>query len=315
MTAHDAKQFEQSLKTLVAVDGKISTLEEASIPFADRGFLYGQGVFETILVSGNNIVAWNEHMARLMKGCARTLIASPSPEALKSAVVEIVKAFHKYNEISTADAQELKLQVRLILTGGTSCDLKIPRDANGSPLSCRVAVLCRPAIVRPAQFDKIGLSLFPVFDSRSAQFIETKSINYLSNMMALEEASVQGFDDAVFFNERNQFTECTTSNFIWINSDDRICGAPVKNQCLPGTSLLCLVRGLIKKGHQFHEDPLSSLQPSLAKACFTISSVRGLTPVGRIGEVKFELEDFQETKDYLNSLMFAEQKSGLVPIY
>ena len=307
----------EELQTVVSVDGEVSTLEKAVVPFSDRGFLFGQGIFETLLVSSNAIVGWNEHMARLMKGADRILLTPPSPVELQKGVIQTVKAFHKINGLDPQRAQEISLQIRLILTGNSGSNLALPvvRDSKGQPLKCRVSLVCRPAVVKPAKYDQVGLALFPVFDSRSVAFLETKSTNYLWNMMALEEALAQGCDDALFFNDKGIFTECTTSNFLWINAEDKICGAPIKNNCLPGTSLLSLVRGLIKKGHQFHEDPLPAKNPGQASACFVISSVRGLTPVGRIGEHQFEVSDYSETKDYLNSILFAEQKTGLIPIY
>ena len=304
-----------SFKAMASVDGKVTLLDDATVPFGDRGFLFGHGVFETILIAGNSIVSWNEHMARLMKGANRVVISIPNPDDLKKAVIELVLAFRRQNNLTPDALPELKLQVRLILTGGSGLDLKINKDEDGNPPKCRVALLCRAAASKPPLYESSGLGLLPVFDPRSSQLIETKSINYLSNMLALDAAVTQGFDDAIFYNSQGIFTECTTANFLWINKEDKICGAPIKNQCLPGTSLLSLVRGLVKKGHQFHEDPLSQKDLSAAKACFAISSVRGLTSVGRIGDHTFDLKEFAETKEYLNGLLFAEQKNGLVPIF
>jgi branched-subunit amino acid aminotransferase/4-amino-4-deoxychorismate lyase len=313
---------------VACVDGEVSPLSEAKVPLDDRGAQFGHALFETLLIDGNGIVAWNDHMARLLKGCQKILIEPPAIEILKEQVIKTIREHRSLNGKSTGvakangrseasvitnanlDTVPQKLQVRIMVSAGSSLTLPVHRNSKGELKGYRVSIICRAVPQRPEHYDSKGLNLWPVQDARSVKFLETKSSNYLWNILALDEAMQKNRDDAVFFNEAQHLTECTTSNFLWVNSNDKICGAPVKGNCLPGTSLAMLKRALIKKGHQYHDIPLLLNKLSEAQACFVISSVRGLTPVGQIGDHVFPVEEFEETAQYLGGLLKAEQETS-----
>ena len=94
--------------TLVAIDGEVMALDEARVPVTDRGFLYGDSVFETFRSYGRRAHALDRHLARLERSAAALEIALPvGPEGLREEVRGLL------------GASEDERRVRLMVTRGT----------------------------------------------------------------------------------------------------------------------------------------------------------------------------------------------------
>lgn len=283
------------------VNGVLSPLDEARIPVADRGFLFGHAVFETILVLDGRIIGWNDHMARLARGCERVRILMPNPNELRKQVTTAVTSNAKSAETLTR-----KVSVRIILTGGNSTALAIPRSPSGELLPSHVVIICKNAPPSAANLLQKGVALASFAEARSMQLVDVKSTNYLWNMLALEHARTQGADDAIFVTPEGEFSECTTANFVWVNSERLVCAMPHKERCLPGTTLQALSRALRKREHMINETPLSIHRLSEATACFVLSSVRGLVPVRSIDTHTFDVSHSADLVEYLNGILDEE---------
>ena len=300
------------------VNGSLTKLSDATIPATDRGFLFGHSVFETVLVLNGKFILWNEHMERLQRGCAKALIQCPPPNDL----LKWSKAVVEHNILLT-QVTARKMQLRIVVSGGTGMNMALPQahqdlsSTSQTPernkpnqLAPNVVLMCRNAQLPAAQSYNKGISLKTHEDVRPAQLIDVKSCNYLWSVMALEAARDQGFDDALFYNAHNEITESTTANFIWFNNQKRVCSVPLKNNCLPGTTYLCLQRALAKTHQNVLEVPLTLGTLNNAKGGAILSSVRGLVPVQRINNILFDLSELASEFADLNALLEQEQEES-----
>ncbi|MCA2959392.1 MAG: aminotransferase class IV [Silvanigrellales bacterium] len=283
------------------VNGVPSTLDEARLPVTDRGFLFGHAVFETILVLSGRVIGWNDHMARLARGCERVRIRMPDARMLREHVRSAVALNAK-----NSGALARKVSVRLLLTGGNSTALAVPRNENGELTSANIVIVCKDAPTMPTKLRTKGLALASFAEARSMQLVDVKSTNYLWNMLALEHARAKGADDAIFVTPEGELSECTTANFVWVNANRRVCAMPHKERCLPGTTLQALSRALRKHEHMVNDAALSLNRLDDATACFVLSSVRGLVPVSAIDSHAFDVKKGAELVEYLNGLLDEE---------
>ncbi|KAB8029115.1 aminotransferase class IV [Fluviispira multicolorata] len=279
------------------INGIIFPLEEAKIPISDRGFLFGHAIFETILVKSNLIVSWKNHYTRMKISCESALIRLPEESILKDWCQQCVD---KNLELSEKESD--KVQLRIIVTGGNSFDLAIKKDNDQLPNS-NVIIICRN-VAGPSkvQYEK-GIALKCAPDLRAQGLIDIKSCSYLYNLMCLELARKEGYDDALFYNNANHITESTSANFIWFDRNNVTHSASFKGSCLAGTTLSKLIEGIQKTNLHFSWKELNLNNIADATGCGIISSIRGIVPVNKIDENCFDIHAQKEIFETLNRIL------------
>lgn len=289
---------------VVWIDGQLSALSEARIPVTDRGFLFGHAIFETILAINGKLVFWEAHAARLKAGSLRARILCPDEEEVLGA---ISAALNELKSKSNAQS-EARVSVRLILTGGDGASLAPARNEKGHLSKGRVVVICKPALgLSEAQWRQ-GFSLKTCADARNKELVDVKSSNYLWNLMCLDDALIEGFDDALFVNKSGEISEASTSSFVWMGQDEKtIFSAPQENNVLPGTTLMCLQNALEALGHSIQWRSLRLGSLGDAVACAVVSSIRGLVPVRKIDHHEFDVVAFRRQLEIWNQALYAEQ--------
>ncbi len=289
---------------IVWIDGQLSSLVEARIPVTDRGFLFGHAIFETILAIGDGLVFWEAHAARLRAGSLRARIQCPTEEELLGAISVALEAMRE--KFGATD--QSRMSVRLILTGGNGLNLAPTRSEEGSLAKGRVVVMCKPATVLSDTQWNQGFTLKTCSDSRNKELVDIKSSNYLWNMMCLDDALIEGYDDALFVNASGEISEASTSSFVWMSRDENcIYSAPQESNVLPGTTLMCLQNALEALGHSVKWRSLRVENLNEAAACALISSVRGLVPIRQIDNHVFDVVALRPQLELWNQALYAEQ--------
>lgn len=180
---------------VVYLNGRLVPAAEARVSVFDRGFLYGDGVFETVRAYGGRFFLPDAHHARLVRSAAYAGIALPFDEA---GLLRILQ--QTLGDLGDA-------LVRVTVTRGEGPPVPDPAGA-GPP-----TVL---AVVRPAPevaFDKgIALATGPwrVADG------EAKTVSYLGSVVALGEARRRGADEAVRLNPAGEVAEGSVSNLFGV---------------------------------------------------------------------------------------------------
>jgi len=262
------------MNTIVSVDGKIGSAEDAQISIFDRGFLYGDSVYEVIRTYQGVPFELKGHLQRLEESAAR--IAMKLPVSLEQ-LAEEVMATHKAsgNEDS---------YLRVVVTRGSGpIGLDIALASNQ-----RRFVVAKPlqeVRPHPKVYDEgVKIELVSVRRNlKNAIDPKAKTGNYLNSVMALAEAKQAGAFEAVMLDHRGTVTEGASSN-IFAVVGGVILTPPVDAGILLGITRTVVLDVARKAGMKVLELPLSEDVLLAADEAFITSSVREIVPVVRINE-------------------------------
>jgi branched-chain amino acid aminotransferase len=184
----------------VYLNGRFVPDEEARVSIHDRGFLYGDGLFETIRVYNSELFLWSDHMRRLAHGCEVLHIALPlTPFEMRRVVIEQLRRNRLQDAI-----------VRITVSRGPGPRGYSPRGAD-QPTFCIAQF--PPVENLPATWKLITSSLRLPNSDPLAVF---KHANKLRQIAARAEADERGADEALLLNERGFVVEGTTTNLFWV---------------------------------------------------------------------------------------------------
>ena len=179
--------------------------DEAKVSIFDYGFLYGDGLFETLRAYSGNIFALALHLNRLSRSAASMRLPIPSDARLKTLLCETLNKNHLKDAI-----------LRLTLTRGRG-------KAGLHPEKCREGTLvmtARPFEGYTADQHKRGVSgtIVRVRRSTPTGREETipKSLSFLNNSLAKLEAEEKNVFEGIFLNEDGFLSEGTVSNLFWV---------------------------------------------------------------------------------------------------
>ena len=262
------------MNTIVSVDGKIGSAEDAQISIFDRGFLYGDSVYEVIRTYHGVPFELESHLQRLEESAAR--IAMKLPVSLEQLAEEVLET-HKAS--GNADSY-----LRVVVTRGSGpigLDIALASDQ-------RRFVVAKPLQeVRPdprVYTEGVKIELVSVRRNlKNAIDPKAKTGNYLNSVMALAEARRAGAFEAVMLDHRGTVTEGASSN-IFAVVGGVILTPPVDAGILLGITRTVVLDVARKAGMKVLELPLSESVLLAADEAFITSSVREIVPVVRINE-------------------------------
>ena len=252
---------------LVNINGTIVEPEKAKISVFDRGFLFGDSIYEVTRTYQRKIFLWQEHWDRMQHSASKIGMKLPITKSqLLQEIRKLLKSFDKDN-----------VYVRWVLTRGEGEIGLDPALAEGG----NFVIFVRPLEENPSWWYKKGVSILISGvrrNDRKALDPNVKSGNYLNNLMAIKEAKEQGFFDAIMLNKEEAITEGTTFNF-WIVKGKTIQTPPMESGILRGITREKL-KALIRKS-EFHleEKVLYPEEAYEADECFITSATKELIPV------------------------------------
>lgn len=236
---------------LVYLNGSYLSVEEARIPVSDRGLAYGDGVFTTIGVSGGRprFLAW--HLERLGRDAAGIYIEPPGATGLEEACRTL---------ISRLDLEDGVLKV--IVTRGIGGRGPSTRNSDDPTV---IITASGPPAPRPP------LRAITVADTRGP-LAAHKTLNYLTNILALQEAEAAECNEALFVRE-GHLLEGTVSNLVGLANGELRTPA-LDGKTLPGVARRALLEsGLVREG---------GLPEDLAGPLYCVNSVRGVEAVAEL---------------------------------
>lgn len=244
--------------------------EHAKISVFDRGFLYGDSVYETMRTAGGWPLELRRHLRRLRRSGEGIGLRIPfSDEQLADAIARTHRA--SGNEES---------YVRLMVTRGAGPVALDPRHSEEPTL----VVLVQPLVLPdPAAYER-GISAVVVGITKVAGTSldpTIKSGNYLNNILALRQAIAAGGEDAIMCNPEGAVSEGATSN-VFMVTDGHLETPHMRSGLLPGITrqAVCELAGSL--GIEVGETRIMPDQLRAADEVFLTSSVRGIMPVTRL---------------------------------
>jgi branched-chain amino acid aminotransferase len=245
----------------VYVDGVISPPEDARVSVFDRGFLFGDSVFETVGTVRGRLFAWPEHLARLRSSAARIGLDLPADEIISAAVEETLAA------AGNEDAR-----VRVMVTRGTG---PLDLDPATSPRPS-LFVIVQPLGNHPPNGVSVGVvGLERAIDPR------VKSGNYLASVLAVGEARRRlgpSTHEAIFCRADGTITEGASSN-VFVVKGGEVRTPPLEAGILSGITRALVLEICGRYEIAVHETSLRLRDLREADEIFITSATRGVLPV------------------------------------
>lgn len=247
---------------IVFVNGSFVSEEQATISVFDRGWLYGDGLFETILIRGGCPFRWADHLRRMREGAGLLRIELP-PGDLRGILAELV---HR-NQCEDGVA-------RITLTRGCGFRGYSPRGADSPSLTMSL----HPASATRSPVRSWNVILASTRVWSGDPLLRCKSCNKLPQILARAEADAAGADEAIFANEAGYLTEGTSGNLFWIKSS-HVYTAPVGAGLLPGITRRLIMELALSMGLGCYEKALHLEEASQVDGMFLTLTSQGITVV------------------------------------
>lgn len=252
------------------LNGRFIPEAEAVVPITDRGFLYGDGLFETIRVRHNTPLWWSRHVARLHRGAELLRLKLPwSGTELRQFAIELI-------------AKNALPDCILRLTVSRGSGARGYSIQGADPPT--VAMTLHPLRPAPTSVRLATATIrVPAHDPLGA----IKTANKLPQILARAEAEERGADEALLLNVEGDVAEAASSNVFWIRNGTA-CTPPISAGALAGVT-----REVVLELCRAHEVPTA--EESIARSAlfsmdtvFLTNSSQGIVPVAEIDAQKLK---------------------------
>ena len=250
--------------------------KDAVVSVFDHGFLYGDGVYETIRSYGSRIFMRDQHLTRLRRSADAIGLAIPILEYRWPALL------HEAMTRNDVGHERADAYLRITISRGAG-------DIGLDPALCptpTVVIMTKPLQAPPPQQYRTGVKLIVAKTRRnlpSALSPQIKATNFLNNILAKREAIAVGAFDSILLNWESHLTECTVSNLFFVQAG-RLCTPALACGLLDGITrdiMLSLAQEAqipIDEGHFGIEALLK------ADECFLTNTSMEVMPVTMVDE-------------------------------
>lgn len=256
---------------LCYLNGQYKPLSQATVSVLDRGFVFGDGIYEVVPVYARKLFRFDEHLARLDRSLKKIRIANPlSRDAWLERCRKLVDALV---ESERADDQVVYIQI----TRGVA-----PRDhVMPEGIAPTVFMMSNPMKPPTAEQRHQGVACTTARDFRWERG-DIKSISLLGNVLARQMSADHGAVETVMFRDGVAggpwLTEASASN-VWIVKDGVVLGAPKSEFVLEGIRYELLRELCEEEGLAYHLKPISEAEVRTADEVMLSSATKEVLPV------------------------------------
>ncbi len=250
---------------LCFLNGEFLPLNEAKVSVLDRGFLFGDGIYEVVPVYGRRIFRFDEHMARLERSLAKLRMKSPfAREGWLANCRKLIASRPEEDQV-----------VYMQLTRGVA-----PRDhVMPVGLEPTVFMMSNPLRAVPADLRHQGLSCITARDFRWERG-DIKSISLLGNVLARQMSADHGAAETIMFRD-GFLTEAAASN-VWIAHEGALLGPPKSDHVLEGIRFELLRELCEECGIAYNLRPISEADVRAADEVMLSSATKDVVAVTHI---------------------------------
>ena len=247
---------------------------EAVVSVFDHGFLYGDGVYETIRSYGRRIFMRDQHLNRLYRSAEGIGLEIPIPRQNWPALL------HEAMTRNDVGHERADAYLRITISRGDG-------DIGLDPALCKrptVVIMAKPLTPPSDHLYREGVSLTVARTKRNlpeALSPHIKATNFLNNILAKREAIAAGTFDSLLLNWRDELTECTVSNLFFV-AGDRLCTPALDCGILDGITRNVVLLLAAEAGFDTQEGRYTLSDLSGASECFLTNTSMEIMPVTRI---------------------------------
>jgi aminodeoxychorismate lyase len=250
---------------VVFLNGSFMPEADAVVPVNDRGFLLGDGLFETTRVAHGRPFRLAQHLERLSRGADFFKIKLPfAPREIQKFAAELIE------KNGLADAV-----LRVTLTRGAGARGYSFNGASQPTLALTLHPLPPPPGDEPLQWSLMTSSFrIPASDALAA----FKSTSKILNVLARAEAEQKGVDEALLLNTNGEVAETAGGNLFWIYHD-KICTVPTGRGVLPGITRAVVLEICQSLGLETNKRVIKPEMLRNVEGIFVTQSALGIVPV------------------------------------
>jgi D-alanine transaminase len=259
------------MSRIAYVNGRYLSLRDAKVHVEDRGYQFGDGVYEVCEVRDARLVDERRHLERLQRSLGELRIGLPiTLRALDVVLHEVVRR----NRISYGI-------VYLQITRGVARrDHAFP----AVPVAPSLVVTARPLnLARNEALADKGIAVVSVPDNRWGR-VDIKTIGLLPNVLARQAAIEQGARDAWFVDADGKVTEAASANAWIVTAAGTVVTRPADRAILRGITRTVLLDVIKAQGLTLEERPFTLKEAYAAREAFITSASQIVLPVVRIDD-------------------------------
>jgi len=211
------------MPAVVYVNGRITSEADAVVSVFDHGFLYGEGVYETLRTYSRRLFLFDRHVRRLRRSAGMIALDVPFGDE------ELLQAITR--TMARADIAD-EAYARVLVTRGVG---ELTYDPKATPAHTLV-IIVKPQVDPPpaAYRDGVRVAIVDIIRNHPGSVNPMiKSNNLMNSALAMQEALRSGAFEGVMRNYRGELTECSTSN-LFIVKDGVALTPPLEAGLLPG---------------------------------------------------------------------------------
>jgi branched-chain amino acid aminotransferase len=259
------------MSAMVNVNGRISDQEHAVISVFDHGFLYGEGVYETLRTYSGQPFLFDRHMRRLRTSASMLALSVPPTNE------DIDRRFRETMKAAGLGGHDREAYLRILVTRGIG-ELTYDPAACGEPT---IVIIAKPHVDPPVEAFERGVTVALVDIVRNHPGSVNpliKSNNLLNNALAMQEAFKRGAFEGVMRNYRGELAECTTANLFVVKNGEALT-PPLDAGLLAGITREYLFEVGQDIGIRVCEQTLRDADLFGADEAFLTSTTREIVPI------------------------------------
>ena len=270
---------------MINFNGEITDLSDQLIN--NRGFLYGDAVFETLIIFNNKILFWEDHYFRLMSSMRIIRLDIPdnyTPEFFKENIIKT------HDSISQTGNSRIRINIYRSSAGKYKPENNIPSFI----ISCE-SIKYNAYELNEGIYE---VDLYKDYCLDNQLISSIKSNNKVINVVASIYASENGFDNCILLNKDKLVAEFINSN-LFLVKDGKIFTPSLKSGCLNGVVRKNLIKILAGNSFEIFEQDISTFDISQSDEVFGTNVAQGIFSV-----TKFRKKDYDcsQTKKIINML-------------
>nr|WP_321456781.1 aminodeoxychorismate lyase [uncultured Cohaesibacter sp.] len=262
--------------------------ENAPLSTSDRGFLLGDGLFETLPIIQGTALWWEDHKSRLIASAA--LLEIPLQlEQIEEAVCRLCALSQNENSI-----------LRIAISRGCGGRGLLPPSTPSPTLVATLAPL-----PEGLAFQDVTLATSTIRRNEHAITSTIKSSNYLDNILSARQAEKAGAGDALLLNTASKVAGTTIGNIFAIDGN-KLITPPVSDGLLPGIMRAQLLKLAPQWGFEMIEASLTYSELNKADGLFMTNSLRFIRRITKLDDHQFAYDKddhIQQLKTHLANLI------------
>ena len=271
----------------VNVNGRVSDQEHAAISVFDHGFLYGEGVYETLRTYNGRPFLFDRHMRRLRNSAGMLALGVPLSDAeIDARFRETMRAAGLGRGAGAPGMEnavpDREAYIRILVTRGIG---ELTYDPAATPQPSIVVIVKRHVDPSADVFERgVKVSLVDIVRNHPGSVNPLiKSNNLLNNALAMQEAFRRGGYEGIMRNYRGELAECTQSNFFIVKNGAALT-PPIDAGLLPGITREYLFEVGADAGIPVREAVLKDADLFGADEAFLTSTTREVVPIVHVDE-------------------------------